>query len=81
MNKSSLIFKITTITMLCLDALFLLFFGVSFLTILAKRNIFQSYHLIVFLTFVAINFAYIVYLTIMLILNRNIKIKTENKAE
>ena len=69
MNKKSLTFKITSITLLTLDILALLFFVVTFSLILAKTNIFQTYHLVVFLMFVAINIAYIFYLSAVLILN------------
>ena len=76
MNKKSLTFKITSITLLTLDILALLFFVVTFSLILAKTNIFQMYHLIVFLIFAVINFAYIVYLSVILILNKNTKPKS-----
>ena len=66
MSKTSLTFKIVSITLFTIDILFAVFFMISLILTLAKVSVFGNLHFILLIITVALNIIYFVYTLITL---------------
>ena len=74
MNNSSFVFKFLTIAYLIVDFLLALFFLISFVLVFAKVMVLGNLHFILLIITIGINLIYLVYLALVLIINRRRKI-------
>ena len=74
MSNSSFIFKLLTISYLIIDCVLALFFLTSFVLVFAKVTVLGKLHFILLIITIVINLIYLMYLALMLIINRRRKI-------
>lgn len=73
MNKAKKIFKTITLAFICFAIPLTIFLLISFILTLFKISVLNNLHFIFFLILIAITLTYLLYLTIILIKNRNKK--------
>ena len=73
MNKDNLIFKIFTISILCVNIVFLVYFLPQIINVVNKSITFSSVHLVLLICVIALNVLYLGFIIFKLIKNKNIK--------
>ena len=70
MNKTSLLFKISSIICLVVDVAFAIFFAITLINVLTKYMVLSKIHFILFIITLCVNILYVAYLLSVLLYNR-----------